>query len=91
MYGLEYVINVRDYSALAKTGIELVDFDVPFDYARAQKSDEEMASVRHSMDINKAGVLAVLGAYREGATEAELMGSPSTCSPPPAPHARPWT
>jgi Xaa-Pro aminopeptidase len=74
VYGLEYVINVRDHSALAKTGIALVDFDIPFDYARAQKSEEEMASVRHSMEINKAGVLAVLGAYREGVTEAELMG-----------------
>lgn len=74
VYGLEYVINVRDYSALANTGIELVDFDVPFDYARAQKSAEEMVSVRHSMDINKAGVLAVLEAYRDGVTEAELMG-----------------
>lgn len=74
IYGLEYIINVRDHSALAASGIELVDFDVPFDYARAQKSDEEIASVRHSMDINKAGVLAVLGAYRQGVTEAELMG-----------------
>lgn len=74
IYGLEYIINVRDYSALAASGIELVDFDVAFDYARAQKSDEEIASVRHSMDINKAGVLAVLGAYRDGVTEAELMG-----------------
>jgi Xaa-Pro aminopeptidase len=74
VYGLEYIINVRDYSALTKTGIELVDFDVSFDYARAQKSEEEIASVRHSMDINKAGVLAVLGAYRHGVTEAELMG-----------------
>ena len=74
VYGLEYVINVRDHSALARAGIELVDFDIPFDYARAQKSEEELASVRHSMEINKAGVLAVLGAYRDGVTEAELMG-----------------
>ena len=74
VYGLEYVINVRDYSALAKTGIELIDFDVRFDYARAQKSDEEMVSVRHSMEVNKAGVLSVFGAYRDWATEAELMG-----------------
>lgn len=74
VYGLEYVINVRDYTALARSGIELMDFDVPFDYARAQKSEEELASVRHSMEINKAGVLAVLGAYRDGVTEAELMG-----------------
>jgi len=74
VYGLEYVMTVRDYAALRKTGFDLVDFETPFDYARAQKSEEELVSVRHSMDINKAGVLAVLGAYREGMTEAELMG-----------------
>lgn len=74
IYGLEYIINVRDYSALAATGFEIIDFEIPFDYARAQKSEEEMASVRHSMDINKQGVLAVLSAYAEGKTEAELMG-----------------
>lgn len=74
VYGLEYVMNVRDYSALLKAGLELVDFDTPFDYARAQKSEEEIASVRHSMAINKAGVLAVLAAYAAGKTEAELMG-----------------
>ncbi len=74
VYGLEYVMNVRDCMALQKAGFDLIDFDTPFDYARAQKSEEELASVRHSMEINKAGVLAVLGAYREGKTEAELMG-----------------
>ncbi|CAB1368380.1 M24 family metallopeptidase [Denitratisoma oestradiolicum] len=74
VYGLEYVMNVRDYAALQKAGLDLVDFDTPFDYARAQKSEEELASVRHSMEINKAGVLAVLKAYREGMTEAALMG-----------------
>lgn len=74
VYGLEYVMNVRDYSALLKAGLDLVDFDTPFDYARAQKSEEEIASVRHSMAINKAGVLAVLSAYAAGKTEAELMG-----------------
>ena len=74
IYGYEYIINVRDYSALAAKGFELVDFDVPFDYARAQKSEEELASVRHSMDINKRGVLEVMKAYEPGKTEAELMG-----------------
>lgn len=74
VYGLEYIINVRDYSALAAAGFEIVDFEVPFDYARAQKSDEEMASVRHSMEINKQGVLDVIRAYQPGKTEAELMG-----------------
>lgn len=74
VYGLEYIISVRDYGALVKAGFELVDFDIPFDYARAQKSEEEIASVRNSMEINKAGVLAVFGAYKEGKTEAQLMG-----------------
>lgn len=74
VYGLEYVMNVRDYAALVKAGFDLIDFDVPFDYARAQKSEEEIASVRHSMEINKAGVLAVIKAYKAGMTEAQLMG-----------------
>lgn len=74
VYGLEYVMTVRDHNALVKSGFELVDFDTRFDYARAQKSEEELLSVRNSMEINKAGVLAVLNAYREGKTEAELMG-----------------
>lgn len=74
VYGLEFIVNVRDYKALAAGGFELVDFDIPFDYSRAQKSDEEIASVRHSMEINKQGVLDVIKAYAPGKTEAELMG-----------------
>jgi len=74
VYGLEYIINVRDFKALDAGGFDLIDFDIPFDYARAQKSDEEIASVRHSMEINKAGVLEVIKAYQPGKTEAELMG-----------------
>jgi len=74
VYGLEYIINVRDYRALAAGGFEIVDFEIPFDYARAQKSEEEMASVRHSMEINKQGVLKVIQSYQAGKTEAELMG-----------------
>ena len=74
VYGLEYIIPVRDYQALADAGLSLVNFDVEFDHSRAQKSDEELASVRHSMEVNKAGVLSVIQAYREGRTEAELMG-----------------
>jgi Xaa-Pro dipeptidase len=75
IYGMEYIVNVRDYKALAGGGFDLVDFDIPFDYARAQKSDEEIASVRHSMEINKQGVLEVIKAYAPGKTEAELMGA----------------
>jgi Xaa-Pro aminopeptidase len=74
IYGMNYVMPVRDYRAFADAGFDLVDFDVPFDHARAQKSEEELRSIRHSMDINKAGVLAVIQAYAAGKTEAELMG-----------------
>ena len=74
IYGYEYIINVRDFSALAAKDFELINFDIQFDYSRAQKSDEEIASVRHSMEINKHGVIEVIRAYQPGKTEAELMG-----------------
>lgn len=74
VYGLNFIINVRDYQALVNADLDIVDFDEAFDYSRAQKSEEEIASVRHSMDINKAGVLAVVQAYAAGKTETELMG-----------------
>lgn len=73
VYGLNFIIPVRDYQALVDASLDIVDFDEAFDYSRAQKSEEEMASVRHSMDVNKAGVLAVIQAYQAGKTEAELM------------------
>jgi len=75
IYGLEYIIPVRDYQALADAGLSLVNFDVEFDHSRAQKSEEELASVRRSMEVNKAGVLSVIQAYQPGKTEAELMGA----------------
>ncbi|MGI9343144.1 MAG: M24 family metallopeptidase [Gammaproteobacteria bacterium] len=75
VYGLDYIIPVRDYQALVDADLSVVGFDVEFDYSRAQKSEEELASIRHSMAVNKAGVLAVVQAYREGRTEAELMGA----------------
>jgi Xaa-Pro aminopeptidase len=74
VYGLDYIMPVRDYQALVNADLEIVNFDVEFDHSRAQKSEEELASVRHSMDVNKAGVLAVIQAYQAGKTEAELMG-----------------
>ncbi len=74
IYGLEYIINVRDYSALAAEDFEIIDFEIAFDYTRAQKSEEELKSVRHSMEINKQGVLDVIKNYKAGKTEAELMG-----------------
>jgi Xaa-Pro aminopeptidase len=44
VFGLDYVMAVRDYRAL--DGVELVPFDVEFDLARAVKSDAELVSVR---------------------------------------------
>lgn len=73
VFGLNYIMTVRDYRALVDTGFEIVDFEEGFDHARAQKSEQELASVRHSMEINKAAVLAVIQAYEPGKTEAELM------------------
>jgi Xaa-Pro aminopeptidase len=72
--GLDYVMAVRDYRALADGPAEVIAFDEQFDLARAVKSDAEIESVRESMRINEAGVEAVLRAYELGKTEAELMG-----------------
>jgi Xaa-Pro dipeptidase len=75
VYGLDYVMAVRDYRALAAGPFELVDFDVAFDIARAVKSDEELALVRESMAINEAGFWAVHEAFEPGRTQAELMAA----------------
>jgi Xaa-Pro aminopeptidase len=75
VYGLQYVMPVRDYRALAEASFELVDFDAPFDLARAVKSPAELALVRESMAINEAGFWAVHAAYEPGRTQAELMAA----------------
>ncbi len=74
VYGLNFIMQVCDYRALVAAGLDIVDFDEAFDHSRAQKSEEELVSVRHSMDVNKEGVLAVNQAYEAGKTESELMG-----------------
>jgi Xaa-Pro aminopeptidase len=74
VYGLDYIMAVRDYRGLADGPAEIVPFDQEFDLARAVKSDEELESVRESMRVNEAGVSAVLEAFELGKTEAELMG-----------------
>jgi Xaa-Pro aminopeptidase len=75
VYGLDYVMPVRDYRALAQGPFELLDFDVAFDLARAVKSDEELELVRESMAINVAGFWAVHEAYEPGRTQAQLMAA----------------
>jgi len=74
VYGLDYVMAVRDYRALAEGSAELVSWDQGFDLARAVKSDEELELVRESFRINEEGFWAVLAAYEVGKSEAELMG-----------------
>ena len=71
VYGLDYVMPVRDYQAIADVA---VPFDRQFDLARAVKSEEELESVRESMRINEEGFWVVLDAYEPGRSEAEIMG-----------------
>ena len=53
VYGLDYVMTVRDYRAL--DAFEVLPFDVEFDLARAVKSEAELESVRDSVRINRRG------------------------------------
>jgi Xaa-Pro dipeptidase len=73
IYGMNYIMPVRDYRALAGGSFELVPFDMPFDKARAVKSAEELASIRDSMNIILDGFWALIEAYEPGKTEAEIM------------------
>ena len=75
VHGLDYVMAVRDYRALAQGPFEIADFEVAFDLSRAVKSAEELELVRESMAINEAGFWAVHAAYEPGRTQAELMAA----------------
>ena len=73
VYGMNYILTVRDYRVLAGGAFELVPFDFPFDMARAVKSEEELACIRDSMEIILEGFWALIEAYQPGKTEAEIM------------------
>jgi Xaa-Pro aminopeptidase len=73
VYGLDYIMTVRDYRALSAGTVELVPFDREFDLARAVKSPEELDAIRDSMSIIVDGFYALLEAYEPGKTEAEIM------------------
>jgi Xaa-Pro dipeptidase len=73
VYGLDYVMPVRDFRAL--DGLEVVPFDEPFDLARAVKSEAELASVRDSVRINQRGFEIFLEHYDPGRTAAEVMAA----------------
>jgi Xaa-Pro dipeptidase len=72
VYGLDYVMNVRDHQALAGA-CEVVGWDEGFDLARAVKSGEELASVRDSVRINTQGFHVFLEQYEPGRSAAEVM------------------
>jgi Xaa-Pro aminopeptidase len=71
VYGLDYVMTVRDYRPLE--GFDIVPFDVEFDLARAVKSEAELESVRDSVRINRRGFEIWADAYAPGRTAAEVM------------------
>ncbi len=73
VYGLDYIMAVRDYQALAD--LDLVSFDVEFDLARAVKSDAELESVRDSVRINRRGFEIWHEAYAPGKSAAEVMAA----------------
>ena len=72
VYGLDYVLTVRDYQALAGAA-DLVAWDVPFDHARAVKSELELASVRESVRINTEGFWIFLEHFEPGKTAQEVL------------------
>ena len=73
VYGLDYVMTVRDYRPLE--GLDVIPFDVEFDLARAVKSEDELASVRDSVRINRRGFEIWAEAYAPGRTAAEVMAA----------------
>jgi Xaa-Pro aminopeptidase len=72
VYGLDYVLTVRDYTALAGA-CDLVGWDVAFDHARMVKSELELASVRESVRINTEGFWVFLEQFDVGRTERDVL------------------
>jgi Xaa-Pro dipeptidase len=72
VYGLDYVMPVRDYRALVE-GVDARPWDENFDHARAVKSEAELVSVRESVRINTDGFWSFLEAYEPGRTAAEVL------------------
>jgi len=73
VYGMNFIMPVRDYRELACGPLELVPFDFQFDMARAVKSEEELTEIRDAMNIIVDGFWALVAAYEPGKTEAQIM------------------
>ena len=74
VYGLDYVMTVRDYRALADA-CEVVPWEEQFDLTRAVKSEAELDSVRESVRINTEGFRIFLSEYEPGRSAAEVMAA----------------
>jgi Xaa-Pro aminopeptidase len=72
VYGLDYVMTVRDYTALDRA-CELVSWDVAFDHARMVKSELELESVRESVRINTEGFWIFLEGFEPGKSERAVL------------------
>jgi Xaa-Pro dipeptidase len=72
VYGIDYVMTVRDYAPLA-AAVDLVNWDAGYDLARAVKSEAELESVRESVAINVEGFHAFREAWAPGKTAAEVL------------------
>jgi Xaa-Pro dipeptidase len=72
VYGLDYVMAVRDYRAL-EGAADVVAWDEQFDHARAVKSALELESVRDSVRINTQGFRIFLEHFAPGKTEREIL------------------
>ncbi|HEX7084390.1 MAG TPA: M24 family metallopeptidase [Gaiellaceae bacterium] len=72
VYGLDYVMSVRDYRAL-EGAAEIVPWDLGFDHARAVKSELELESVRDSVRINAEGFRIFCDHFEPGKTEREIL------------------
>jgi len=79
VYGLNFIMPVRDYRELSQGAFEIKPFEGQFDMARAVKSEEELAEVRDAMDIILDGFWALVAAYEPGRTEAEIMAPAIEC------------
>ncbi len=73
VYGMNFIMAVRDYRELAQAAFVLIPFDFQFDMARAVKSQEELVEVYDAMDIIVDGFWELVEAYQPGKTEAEVM------------------
>jgi len=85
IYGLDYVMAVRDYRELQQGEFELVPFDFHFDMARAVKSEEELVEIRDSMDIIHQGFWALLEGFVQARPRPRSWRPPSRSSSHAAP------